>query len=514
MTFISQRHFLFTGHMTPKQKRQLAKERYKTYTIAAERIRKEQEDSRKQEQANAEAAKQIGGKCSPFTKLTPKQRRQGDRARFQTQVLDSPTANTPTVNSEVESESTKVQTTEKTGIPALVKTGIPTFRKFNGTNTYKINRSASQGNANANDEAEVMTVAQNVNEPNANIFVKAKANGECTSLPSMKSTSLTNGVSRELSNDIEAKHQQFFVENKEESDASQSESDNDSDREDANQVKGRPRIVKPGTLSRDLSVESNGSNAEKSEPEGVKGIRGRRRPLYSSPNTRKSTPQSSPLKTPTPVAQIPISRSNTSPIVRATRTLQLRQVNSFQKSNSTPKMSANTVQPASTTPTQSKRSSIPQKGFSATFTKATKRLSTPMAAEKIESPIKPLERQGTFTKDEPEMDNTHLVLPMSPCNSKLVRPSSGGKTNFSFERSFVFLSNENSNFFSRIKTLYQSNFQLNLINYLQSSNCRQRIRQSRVNQKSRCERHRSQVHRNSRKLEAPRKLPHRQVSRL
>ncbi|XP_058789184.1 uncharacterized protein LOC131663102 isoform X2 [Phymastichus coffea] len=407
------------GHLTPKQKRQLTKERYKTYTIAAERIRKEQQEFKKQEQANEEAVKNLGGKCSPFTKRTPKQRRQEDRARFQTQVLDSPTINTPTLTNDatIENENTKVKSTEKSGIPSLVKTGIPMFRKLNGTNTYKINRSTSPGNANANGESDVITVAQSVNEKNVNIFVKAKFEGECMSLPIMEPTSLINGVSKKLSNQtlpqgVEAKHQEFFAQDKNELEESHSESDNDSDKEDANQVKGRPRIVKPGTLSRDLSVESNGSIAEKSEPEAPKGIRGRRKPLYSTPNTRKSTPQSSPLKQSTAIVQIPISRSNTSPIVRATRTLQLRQVNSFQKSNSTPKMSANAVQQlTTTTPTQAKRSSIPQKG-----------LSIPVTAEKVESSVKPLERQGTFTKDEPEMDNTHMVLPMSPCNSKLIRP--------------------------------------------------------------------------------------------
>lgn len=149
-----------------------------------------------------------------------------------------------------------------------------------------------------------------------------------------------------------------------------------------------PRIVKPGqrNISADLKTDV-------SEPETPKGIRGRRKALYSTPVMKKTTPQSSPFK------QVPFTRSNTSPIVRATRATTLRQNNSCQKSNSTPKIN-----------TLAKNSGI-----------ATPKLNT---QKTLIQAIKPLERQGTFTKDEPEVNNVLMVLPDSPARGKLMQTTS------------------------------------------------------------------------------------------
>lgn len=227
---------------------------------------------------------------------------------------------------------------------------------------------------------------------------------------------LVNGISKKLgssqsdpTSQAQSGESELVSHSSIEVDESQSESDNDSSEKGERQQKAKagPRIVKPGSsLSRDLSVESNGT--DKSEPEvtaaAPKGIRGRRKPLYSAAppsSARKSTtPQPSPVKQTTAL----VGRSNTSPIVRPTRATTLRQNNSIHKSNSTPKMSAGT--------SQAKRAWVP-------------------APKKLGTPIKPLERQGTFTKDEPEMENVPMVVPMSPCLSKpnCTKPASTSEYN-------------------------------------------------------------------------------------
>ncbi|XP_011500880.1 PREDICTED: uncharacterized protein LOC105364598 [Ceratosolen solmsi marchali] len=435
-------HNNHTDNLTPKQKRQCIKERYKTYIIEAERVKKEQ--------ANGNCLKNFAGKCSPFSKLTPKQRRQEDRARFQTQILGSPVFDKTGHSDVSESECVKLSNTEKSGIQSIAKTGIPMLKKFTSgkKTTSKVNPNIDQGSKEkyhkrlSNDEGtsrfysdEVIKAttssgeAKNSEKTKVETFSnheqkikieEAFANYEYPNLGIEHTVEmkLANGVS-ETFYDMNGKimNEDFIAENIEDLDELKLDGEKDlSDKEERQICKG-PRIVKPGTISRDLSVESNGT--EQSEFDTPKAIRGRRKALYSMPNTRKSTPQSSPLKQAPFVGGPTISRSNTSPMVRPTRATTLRQNNSFQKSKSSPKMSLNAVGVAdksvSTSTNAIKRSPISQKG-----SKAIKRFSTPgnyndtsTKAEKLEMPIKPLERQGTFVKDEPEMENVPMVLPMS-----------------------------------------------------------------------------------------------------
>lgn len=404
---------LHRGHLTPKQKRQLAKERYKTYTIAAELVKKEEEDRRKQEQAE--------NRKSSLTKLTPKQRRQEDRNRFQTQVLEAPIL-------------------QKS--PETVKSGIPKFtgKSFSRANERFRTRTIESDLPQVKD-LEVHTML----EQNANIVLNTLSEttkGEETlldcetlSLVSNESGSehylqmrFANG-DRRTNFHQESRSRIFSYEAPEERQELEESESEDSEKQ-IPEPKG-PRIIKPGALSRDLSLESN---ASQSEPEIPKAIRGRRKPLYSNPTTRKSTPQSSPSKLNRNSA-IPIGRSNTSPIVRATRATTLRQNNNTprepSKSNS-PKHTANPLggDKKTAATNASKRSSIPQKGSSLTFTKAMKRHSTPATAQEVKTAApKPLERQGTFTKDEPEVENAPTVPSIaSPLKTKIAKPVANSKS--------------------------------------------------------------------------------------
>lgn len=510
------------NHLTPKQKRQLAKERYKTYTIAAEMVKKEEEERRKHENEESKIGKYAGGKCSPFSKLTPKQRRQEDRARFQTQVLNNPfpvlgAYNPPECQTPSTGHSENPET-EEAG--SIVKSGIPKFRKLSGGKTIKQKRAENKDRFRTRtlDDEEAQEASRDVDaitsgtqfassntsiettlhitsremdtmlERNANIVLnilgQEKSHGEpigedvlldCETLSLVSNDSepehnlrmrYANGLSKRLRKPqlAESNAAQYSTaklnEEKQVSpsktfpqdigaavrDEFRQSSDSESDEEsnsanEQSQIPKRPRIVKPGTMSRDASVDSNAT--DKSEPESPKTIRGRRKALYSSPTTRKSTPQTSPSKIANGSASgIPIGRSNTSPLVRGTRATTLRQTHNPSFPTKSPQKSianCKVVSPSagaverrargSTSATN--RTSIPQRGTAYNYSKSTKRHTTPSGSsssygvreEKKEPTIKPLERQGTFTKEEPEVENAPTVLPpCSPSKSKIAKP--------------------------------------------------------------------------------------------
>ncbi|XP_071871802.1 uncharacterized protein isoform X5 [Bombus fervidus] len=497
-------------NLTPKQKRTLAKERYKTYTIAAELDRKEEE-----RQENVVQEKIARGKISPFSKLTPKQRRQEDRARFQTQVLENPFPdmnqdqnNQQEVNATYEQENSE----KATGTTSPVKSAIPTLSKLSTCKTLIKKRAEQKKNRERyrtrtlNDserifidtESNTTTNAiedrlpdsthtiesdeiQTMLEQNATIVLntlnesnKTNETGEdglldceTISLVSNESESernlrmrFVNGVSKKLIGSCvqqmdnvqepEDAHKETIEieEPRSQEDIRYTDNVETESEDESNNTEGppretkRPRIIKPAMV-RDPSNDSNAT--DKSDPESPKAIRGRRKALYSNPITRKPTPQSSPLKQVNPISGIPIGRSNTSPIVRATRATTLRQNNNSPgtatkestKSNISPKMNPSSTDDKRTKilSVAAKRASVPQKGSSLTFIKSVKRHSTPPTCSssnyqqetKTDVTIKPLERQGTFTKDEPEVENAPTVesSSSSPIKTKIAKPIRG-----------------------------------------------------------------------------------------
>lgn len=506
-------------HLTPKQKRNLTKERYKTYTIAAEIVKKEQEERRKQDGtcSNEEGDKIPRGKYSPFSKLTPKQRRQENRARFQTQVLENPFPDLNLAQTQEVQELVSARNTgEKQESTSPNKSSIPTLTKLPVCRALRRKRGDSQENkeryrtrtlddsetvfkeiehntvssTNATEEEQINAQGyvheeiQTMLEQNATIVLNTlnesnKANGddilrcETVTLTSHDSEldrnlrmRFVNGLSKKLMStqhidnaqtlavnidheEAEAEYAKITHEDLGSADPNESGSDEESnyaDEEQEPRETKRPRIIKPGMPGRDPSVDSNAT--DKSEPESPKAIRGRRKALYSNPITRKPTPQSSPLKQANLISGIPIGRSNTSPIVRPTRVTTLRQNNNSTaatkdspKFNTSPKKTpfvADAEKKTRNLAAVSKRASVPQKGSSLTFTKSTKRHSTPSACSSNyqsdsklpEVPIKPLERQGTFTKDEPEVENAPTVhsASASPIKTKIAKPIKGASS--------------------------------------------------------------------------------------
>ncbi|XP_046743594.1 uncharacterized protein LOC124409789 isoform X2 [Diprion similis] len=497
------------SNLTPKQKRQLAKERYKTYTIAAEMVKKEEEERRKNDHEESKIGKYARGKCSPFSKLTPKQRRQEDRARFQTQVLNNPFPELAAYNA-TEGKTPLAdnpESSENEEAASAVKSGIPKLRKFSGGKTIKQKRAENKDRYRTRtlDDEEAQEASKDVDaiisethlgDSDASletmllitpgemeITLKDFVGQGSSSGKPMGEDVLSDGQAQNLTlHDfkseynsracvadglhnrlVKPQHTSRFNEQKQISPSKDSlqdpaspaepesqensDSNNESDEEsnsanNQSQIPKRPRIVKPGAISRDASVDSNAT--DKSESESPKTIRGRRKALYFKPTARKSTPVTSPSKILNgAVSGIPIGRSNTSPLVRGTRATTLRQTHnpSFptkhqQKSVANSKIispSAGAVEKriqgsAST----ANKTSIPQRGTVSNYSKSTKRHTTPSGssspsytakADKKEPAIKPLERQGTFTKEEPEVENAPTVLPpCSPNRSKIAKP--------------------------------------------------------------------------------------------
>ncbi|XP_066590130.1 adenomatous polyposis coli protein-like isoform X2 [Prorops nasuta] len=478
-------------HLTPKQKRTLAKERYKTYTIAAELVKKNAETMKQEANTGTNEVKDKiqRGKCSPFSKLTPKQRRQEDRARFQTQVLANPFPIPPEDKlKDLENGAEEKQgTTENMANVAQLRSAIPMMKKIpvrttlmkkrvdrvDNKNRYRTrtlndvvsllkNGDSGQGSDMSEDKQEEFNFLErnglinHTNESNKTTTgytddsvldcetLSFASNDDSESALRLK---FMNGLSNKLlvscvqddvtytiesNGELQLGSSSQMVE-QEALNNEETESGNESGSNDEQQQRGEPRgprIIKPGMVRRDASLDSN--LTDKSDPDSPKAIRGRRKALYSNPITRKPTPQSSPSKQVNSFSGIPIGRSNTSPIVRATRATTLRQNNNSQQSNAKSIFSPK-VAVSDDTKTKNviaaRRVSVPQKGSSSTIAKSQKRYSTPPTyglpePKTPDTPTKPLERQGTFTKDEPEVENAPTVVSAqsSPVRTRIAKP--------------------------------------------------------------------------------------------
>ncbi|KAL7302959.1 hypothetical protein TKK_0004186 [Trichogramma kaykai] len=341
-TVSQQTHQLDSGkQLTPKEKRHLIKERYKTYTIGDEITKTEStNDSLDPTEIEIKPA-DTNGKLSPFSKLTPKQRRKEDRSRFETKVLSN-------ACTELIETSNVEETKEQVSQQKLIKSriGIPMYRRL--------------------DKVRNQTVAYDVDNERVS-----------------------------EADDTKLQNCQY------ESDDSSSSMENQVEVENASR---KPRIVKPSPTRPPLITEQ----VDEAE---AKGIRGRRKPLYSS--QRKSTVQQctyQQLQSPSSPHH-GVVRSSSSPLVRPTRTLQLRQHNSIEKSQSASKIGQSVK-------------------------KINNQPRTPSTPTRQQSPkLRPLERQGTFTKDEPQMENTPTIVPCSPLRfipTAITRPGSLGNSGRSF----------------------------------------------------------------------------------
>lgn len=415
-------------HLTPKQKRQLAKERYRTYTIAAELVKKQEDERCRQKQLDARNLK-----------LTPKQRRQEDPARFQTQTLDFFLANQTEMinNSEVNLIQHKssiplfsncTSTYTKTQIKSQETEDVQTMLEKNANIVLHTLNETSKVNESLLD-CETISLVSNDSEADLSLRMRL---GGANKFSTYTRTNIQQPLNQEVEKLLETPRPEETLQVDEEieqivdetPDCSESEND-ENVCQPVEEQPNKPRIIKPTIISRDTNADSN--NAKKSEPISPKGIRGRRRALYTNPSTRKITSQCSPIKQVNISSGIPIGRRNTSPIVRTTRATLLKQNTNIVTTKDHLK---NNQKTATTVKSIPKKSSIPQRGATVATVKSQLPEAVP-SCTKDKAEVKPLERQGTFTKDEPEMDNVPTVVHASPNKSKIAKPTRGSpsKTN-------------------------------------------------------------------------------------
>ncbi|XP_046389958.1 adenomatous polyposis coli protein-like isoform X2 [Ischnura elegans] len=354
--------------LTPKQRRQLGKDRYRTYTIGGEPTGEEEDPT----DINAsEIVEEVYCEdevtATADTKVkTPKQRRQEDRERFLTRTLqpDEQLDNAHVlIGCENSGEHEINECSDVFGNKGMHKPAGPKTLKQKRAEakerfqTHTISESPSNNNLNSENfnfegclELDITAEELEVLERDANLVVSSinatrKTMGSESSasdeppLIDCETLSLVSDESDTESGERDAKRMNGIsnhaVANEVEyNESSSSESDDDDDDdidEEGNhlpKVKG-PRIVKP------FGSEDGQRDATENLQDSPKPVRGRRRTLYSSPSkTQRKTSSPSPVSSrkQSPHSQIPVVASVTAPRnsnlplkVRPTRASALRQ---------------------------------------------------------------------------------------------------------------------------------------------------------------------------------------------
>ncbi|CAH0552603.1 unnamed protein product [Brassicogethes aeneus] len=429
--------------MNSKQKRNMARDRYKTYTVAAEMVMREEEEKQKLTESISENFETVACSesynsvadttyvtptytVSSSSKLTPKERRKADKSRFETQVLDEAITQIlqqPVIDSPPKSEALE----EGTKSPAKTKLSIrQNFMQKRLENkerfkTQTLNESSFSPDVSSvsNGESDMHLLVQQ----EANLILKTlsetKTNAdelldcETVSLVSNDEDSEHNSgcsinyrtyhkswgfrknnvpvIQSNLvqgENDL-ANYQQGNLDN----DPQIEESDQQSEDESEEEVKviGKPKITKPGEKIQKVQEE----------PE-VKAIRGRRKPLFSKSNYGNK------------------AISKTVKPVKTVNSNLLKNVTSTFKTGTNIKPTANkqnvTVKPPIS---QSRVSSgygsqslSPKTSPARLINKNNTRPSiTPPKQSLTPKRTPSLERQGTFTRDDPQPQVVKSKIP-------------------------------------------------------------------------------------------------------
>ncbi|KAL3278479.1 hypothetical protein HHI36_013798 [Cryptolaemus montrouzieri] len=418
--------------LTSKQKRAQAKERYKTYTVAAEMVMKESLMNQKENMCvetdstldNFKTATDITQSINDTTyasptytvdskvsKLSPKERRQSEKSRYQTQVLEVSQLQNLHQQNLIQQKETESDASNNSPEPSPSKSKISVRKNFVQRRLLNKERFKTQtlndsrfspdlpvcNTPPINDDSDLYQMV----EKEANKVLKTlrdtKTNHDelldCETLSLVsnedesehnsgssvnyrtyhKSWGLRNNIPMITAVDVTAVNDSLgSCEN--EFDASDSE-------DEINRVPRKPKIVKP-----DEKVDKH------IEPEQPKGIRGKRKPLYSRSNINKVTPKSiKPSKNMSSnlVKNVTSSLKSTSP--------KLVNTESNKTVTKPPAHQGKMLKPLSGNSSPQKL--IPSSSNVSPRNSPKRTISKPSNDGKQNSP-RPLERQGTFTKDE------------------------------------------------------------------------------------------------------------------
>lgn len=475
------------NRLTPKQRRQLAKERYRTYTVAAEMVIREENkakldatyehcspdsttegttsETKYYDNNNSSSNTSFATPQSP--KLTPKERRQLDRARFQTRVLDgtfspqfSPELTTTGSSASDEHQSspiskldvrkamrqkrlenkdrfrTRTLSSDEVSLspelsPAPDRRNITTddlHMMLEHEANIVLDTLKQSHQVNGGDElldCETLSLVSNDDESEHNSVSSInyrtyhKSWGFSKNLPVVQSTTdVSNAVTANqdlISGDIISAENGHVngetaiddVSVSEHSEQEQEEEYRASDDDDEDKPKnGKPKIVKPDS-------EPTAEDTVNEDDKEAKAIRGRRKALYSSPS-----------KKPNPPSKL-ITR-NIKPIKNMTSNL-VKNVTSTLKTNTANKTNAakqvkpglTAKPPVAQVKTFTSRLVNPKANVPkpSDIPKTNARKPSPVANTTESVPAPKLERQGTFTKDDkkpaPNKAETKIPLPSS-----------------------------------------------------------------------------------------------------
>ncbi|CAH1989415.1 unnamed protein product [Acanthoscelides obtectus] len=474
--------------MMTKQRRNLARDRYKTYTVAAEMVMKEEGEKQKEscsssadktedyattrEDLNSRHVTDLSIDSTTYPveqprQLTPKERRQANRSRFETQVLDraitsalqQAAVGTPKTESADQSYDSGVPsspqqhhspTRSKLGIrrsfiqkrmenrdrfktqtlsessfsPGSSSVSPPVLADCNGSDIQqRLQREADavlqslQSDARTTPsvdehqfiECETLSLVSNDDDSECNFSVVSSSVNYRTynrswstrskgadSKSAIDPETLTNG---KTTTDIE---QLLDLPNPD-----LAGSDGISDDENEHRIGGKPKIVKPSEKPEEPTVNE--------EEEQIKGIRGRRKPLYSKSNINKITPKSiKPAKTMTSnlVKNVTSAIKSSAPLKpftsRQNKTVPSKQA-TVQNSRKTTGNNSRPVSSSSSPKASPAR--VPQSRYSPKHTPSGSTAGMPV-----------MERQGTFTKDDPVPSQSTGVVPRT--TSRIPTPAS------------------------------------------------------------------------------------------
>lgn len=349
-------------HLTPKQRRNLARERYKTYTVAAEMVtQRSQEDS--SDQSNPDYYKTCASELNSdesasgsLGKITPRERRRQDRSRFETQVIDT------SIND--------VQQLEDASTPKSKRKNLERFKTRTLNDNELHNLVQEEANLVLKSLKETKSVTEDLLECETLSLVSNEDDSENNSGSSVNYR--TYHKSWSLKPNVPVIHPLTI-------DPLNCHESNLSDDQEEPKVPAKPKIVKPSEKPA-VVVE------EKPQQEEVKAIRGRRKPLYTK--TAPKTVNSNLVK-------------NVTSTVKSSTVLKQRPKPTIKPAIQPPqktRLPSKTIKPPSSQ-LKPKTSSIQH--------------STPAPA--------PLERQGTFTKATQPHPTAKSKIPKPP-QSKIARP--------------------------------------------------------------------------------------------
>ncbi|KAJ2947249.1 hypothetical protein O0L34_g16958 [Tuta absoluta] len=437
-----------SNYLTPKEKRYVAKDRYQTYTITDtdtitenEVLTVDTEDYltwTKSESDRSEDYVTAASEIKSKRKASAKQRRLEDRARYQTQTVDirniiqeSSSSQDPNIESLKQRLASKKTMKQKRAEDAerfrtrTLSEDIPPSPTFVTKDAFENVETTTGYDSLSSNEPNHQQILDDRQRDDEDVFSRDSGHNDDDFdvnfsqmqtytksfrgyLPSVESpTAVDMIVVNNLKNiEMTESYRRALGEKNNPSSSDFASFEDDSAKERAlsdsdtemPQVKAKPKIIKPENR-RDESLDSNESIEKDSET--PKAIRGRKKALYVSPY-RRNIPNVKKTSTDTTKAAPKPSTSRLAPVKPTNVKTATKSASKPPSASSSPKKSIPTKTP----------SKIAQKPITIPLVAATAK------------PL-PLERQGTFTKEESTIPPKDLPIPKTnvPRMTKATTPT-------------------------------------------------------------------------------------------